>query len=464
MYLTRTNSFTLHLILLFFFFYSFGVYAKPSISLLPKNTQVFVNITPENSDGNTVNYNEKKITNKNLENEPDCTILNLPLDGDTDVDVTTDFFWNAVGNATGYRINIGDNDNFYGEFDVGNLLTYDLSFDLPENTLIHVRIIPYNDNGDAIGGCTSENFTTGFILDLPNCTALSSPLNLEENVYVFTDLTWDEALNAEGYILSIGTSSGSTDILNNFDLGNQLTYDLSNELPENTEIFVQVIPYNTTGNAIDCLEESFITETIPVIPDCTMLILPANGSINVTISPYLTWATIEDTEGYLVNIGTSSGDTDILDHYDVGNITSYNVPIDFPNGTEIFVTIIPYNDSLEAMDCTEESFTTIALIEVPEPNNLKYGFSPDGNGMNDFWEIDGIENYPNNTVSIYNRWGDLVFKIKNYDNNINVFSGEANLKSKMGAGQLPSGTYFFDIEIAESNNLDKTRGYVVLKR
>ena len=95
---------------------------------------------------------------------------------------------------------------------------------------------------------------------------------------------------------------------------------------------------------------------------------------------------------------------------------------------------------------------------------MLFGFSPDGDGINEYWEINGIENYPENVVSIFNRWGDLVFKIQGYDNSGNVFTGEANQMTSMGAGTLPEGTYFFQIQLPENHNLQTNQGYLVLKR
>nr|HMQ43291.1 gliding motility-associated C-terminal domain-containing protein [Mariniflexile sp.] len=66
--------------------------------------------------------------------------------------------------------------------------------------------------------------------------------------------------------------------------------------------------------------------------------------------------------------------------------------------------------------------------------------------------------------NIYNRWGDLVFSISNYNNRTNVFNGTANKLINLGAGQLPSGTYFFDIKVEGSHNLKKLKGFLVIKR
>lgn len=68
-------------------------------------------------------------------------------------------------------------------------------------------------------------------------------------------------------------------------------------------------------------------------------------------------------------------------------------------------------------------------------------FSPDGDGFNDIWVIDAAYDHPENTVAIFNRWGDLIVEFENYDNMSVVWDG----KSK-GGEELPSGTYFYTID------------------
>ncbi|MDR6764550.1 gliding motility-associated-like protein [Flavobacterium sp. 2755] len=114
-------------------------------------------------------------------------------------------------------------------------------------------------------------------------------------------------------------------------------------------------------------------------------------------------------------------------------------------------------------NCEAEDFVTITV--VPEDKDeTKYGFSPNGDGINDYWQIDDITNYPNNQVLIYNRWGDLVFQTENYDNTSNVFTGIANKSRNLGANQLPEGTYFFEIRVNQPHHFKKLKGYLVLKR
>ena len=235
------------------------------------------------------------------------------------------------------------------------------------------------------------------------------------------------------------------------------SYILNEDLPSETLIYVTITPYNSSGEAEGCISESFTTEV--VAPDCALLLSPANGENNVSLESTISWEEVEKTDGYRISIGTSAEVNDILDTIDMGMSTSYTHGDEFPFDTEIHVTITSYNIAGDAIDCEKQSFTTM----IPE-DETKYGFSPDGDGINEYWHIENIDYYPENVVSIYNRWGDMVFQIENYDNASNVFSGTANMRTKIGADQLPTGTYFFNIEIDGETILRKTQGFLVLKR
>lgn len=69
------------------------------------------------------------------------------------------------------------------------------------------------------------------------------------------------------------------------------------------------------------------------------------------------------------------------------------------------------------------------------------GITPNQDGYNDNWQIDGITNFKTNIVSVYNRWGDLVWTKKDYDNDAVVWDG----KNTKGIA-LPDATYFYVIE------------------
>ncbi|MFN6943853.1 MAG: DUF2341 domain-containing protein [Cytophagaceae bacterium] len=89
------------------------------------------------------------------------------------------------------------------------------------------------------------------------------------------------------------------------------------------------------------------------------------------------------------------------------------------------------------------------------------GISPNGDMLNDEWIIEGIEKYPHNRVSVFDRWGSIVFETNAYDNQNNVWYGNSNKGIRSGGDELPSGTYFYVIELEEGKRLS---GYVVLSR
>jgi len=214
-----------------------------------------------------------------------------------------------------------------------------------------------------------KSTTCNFIDGLPNCTTLTVPLNNDVDVPIGTDLSWNADPFAIGYLLSVGTTTGGTDILNAVDVGNVTTYNLPADLPPNTIIYVTVIPYNLLCPAMGCIEESFTTEDLGITP-CTTLNSPLNADIDIAINTDITWNAAAYANGYFISLGTTPGGTDILNNQDVGNTTTYNPPADLPNGTIIYVNIIPYGPSGNAIGCTEESFTTIQTPVAPNCTTL----------------------------------------------------------------------------------------------
>jgi gliding motility-associated-like protein len=97
------------------------------------------------------------------------------------------------------------------------------------------------------------------------------------------------------------------------------------------------------------------------------------------------------------------------------------------------------------------------------------GVTPDGDGKNDYFIIDKIQRYPNNTVRIFNRWGVEVFKTTNYDSDGNVFNGYSKARATIDeSSKLPTGTYYYILEYEYTNDsgssqMIKKAGYLHLE-
>ncbi len=85
----------------------------------------------------------------------------------------------------------------------------------------------------------------------------------------------------------------------------------------------------------------------------------------------------------------------------------------------------------------------------------KYGFSPNGDGINDTWTIDYITQYPNNTVKVFNRSGKLVFEQNGYNNTWDGISNRSTSEKR-----LPVGAYLFVIDLKSGEKLIKGWLYI----
>lgn len=84
-------------------------------------------------------------------------------------------------------------------------------------------------------------------------------------------------------------------------------------------------------------------------------------------------------------------------------------------------------------------------IEIYSSIEIPSAFSPNGDGINEMWEISGLEYFPNTEIKIFNRWGNFVFSSSDYQND-------------WDGGGLPVGTYYF---ILEQQDLEKSISGVI---
>ena len=120
------------------------------------------------------------------------------------------------------------------------------------------------------------------------------------------------------------------------------------------------------------------------------------------------------------------------------------------------------NDDLDAdgiPDYLEANFSEddIEIFNVVTPN---------GDGIHDVLTINGLENFPNNTIRIYNRWGVQVFATSAYDTAGNVFDGSSQGRVTVDQdNMLPAGTYFYILEYENENGIMKSlSGYIYINR
>jgi len=103
-------------------------------------------------------------------------------------------------------------------------------------------------------------------------------------------------------------------------------------------------------------------------------------------------------------------------------------------------------------DGNQATGTATVTLEATDTNNnlvpdtcefvvlAAKGFSPNGDGIGDTWNIIDIEDYPNNSVQVFNQWGELVFQANNYQNDWDGISNQTG-----GSKRLPVAPYLYII-------------------
>jgi gliding motility-associated-like protein len=97
---------------------------------------------------------------------------------------------------------------------------------------------------------------------------------------------------------------------------------------------------------------------------------------------------------------------------------------------------------------------TLTVVVVPPTVVVPNAFTPNGDGINDLWNIKSIEAYPKCIVSVYSRYGTLIYQSKGYPRS---WDGTSN------GTPVPTGTYYYIINLNEDNSKPLT-GYIAVIR
>lgn len=126
------------------------------------------------------------------------------------------------------------------------------------------------------------------------------------------------------------------------------------------------------------------------------------------------------------------------------------------------------NNSIKTISNVKGNGVFTLAVKRGDENVIVYNaITPNNDGINDFLLIKGIETYPKNQLEIYNRWGRLVWKGKNYNNKDNLFNGKNNVGAIYGNGDfLPSGTYYYVLKYKNDrkNNEEKIINYLYINK
>ncbi len=130
---------------------------------------------------------------------------------------------------------------------------------------------------------------------------------------------------------------------------------------------------------------------------------------------------------------------------DLTSVTEYN-----PQANPL-ETITYYVSATDADGCFGVDSMTVTVEDLVDPVG---GFSPNGDGVNEFFLIDRIDRYPNAIVQIFNRWGNLIYESS--AGYTNPWNGKHNGK------ELTVGTYYYVIDLKDDQVKNLITGPVTI--
>jgi gliding motility-associated-like protein len=396
---------------------------------LPPSTEIFVEITPYNENGDLSPCPEQSFTTGVAATLPGCTALVNPSDGEINVPLTPLIEWSEVAGADGYKVTIG-NSPFTAEIldNVAFFTNSTFVIDFEPNRTFFITIVPFNAAGDAIG-CTQESFST-----IVGCGPYFDSVT-GELIIINPEISFPETISfCEDELPFIVSSTDTAEGFRWFQIdqfGNEsLISETSEATLEETGDY-RYEAYNTVEQASGFTEcptsQLFKVVSSEIATINAVNITEQGNNIRITVDV----SGIGDYEYALGNINGPYQESNVFDNVPAG---SYSLYVRDINGCGIA------EERIE-QDLTLEGFPKF--------------FTPNGDGVNDFWQyIPTVltDEININIIHIFDRYGRLLAQIEptsnGWDGNFNGLP-------------LPSNDYWFR---AISDSSGQIQGHFTLKR
>ena len=138
----------------------------------------------------------------------------------------------------------------------------------------------------------------------------------------------------------------------------------------------------------------------------------------------------------------------------------WNAPV--TSGDSIVKSLCPGEYFVQITDSRGcKSTPDVSAIEVKDRRlpcmDIRSIISPDGDGSNETFLINCIQEFPGNKIFIYNRWGQLVYQAENYNNDWNGTTQSGEL--------LPEGAYYYILDYKNADGKEiQAKGSITLLR
>jgi gliding motility-associated-like protein len=253
------------------------------------------------------------------------------------------------------------------------------------------------------------------------------------------------------------------------------TIDTISEGTETFTIAVTTISTNTISTTIAATGTILDNLSIVIIPTVSISSTTVNeGQVANFIISLNAPSAVPTTIVVTIPTGGTAGSSDYTFTTTTvvipAGVTSVVLPIQTNQDTvvESSETFILSVTVLSTNTANNQVVVLGTILDVPPPCDIVVyaAVTPNGDGENDYFRIDGLECNSENTVMIYNRWGILVFERDGY-NQSNAFRGdsEGRVNIQQGTG-LPEGTYWYILKYKNQStgNVSEKAGWLYVNR
>ncbi|WP_335966233.1 Ig-like domain-containing protein [Galbibacter sp. PAP.153] len=172
-------------------------------------------------------------------------------------------------------------------------------------------------------------------------------------------------------------------------------------------------------------------------PNTTLVIAAISNPVNGTVT-----VNADNTLSYIVDPSFEGQD-----------IFSYTVRVMHSDG-------VTWNEEQGMVTVNAQPINPPPPPPVEDELKVHQLVSPNDDGQNDVLKIYGIEDFPENSVKIFNRWGVMVYETTGYGQGNNFFRGYSEGRvSVQQKDKLPVGTYYYVIDYIVDQNTKNMAGY-----
>jgi hypothetical protein len=275
--------------------------------------------------------------------------LTAPSNGQTNVNPLAAIQWTSVADAQAYVLWVGTTVGAHNSVNTPEVLqTSYQPASLPANQTLYARIWV------RVGGVwrfTDSTFTAASL-----APTLTAPVNGATNVAARPVFQWSTVLNAEAYVIWVGTTAGTNNVINTNEQ-TQTSYQPATNLPINQVLYARV--WARVGGSWRSSDSTFTTQTAPAT-----MTTPANGQANFSPLQAMQWTSATNAEAYVLWVGTTTGTNNIVNSPEIQQ-TSYqsaNLP---PNQTLYARLWTKINGTWHYTDSTFSASSLAATIIYP---------------------------------------------------------------------------------------------------